>query len=157
VRLTGATRRAGAQRHHAPRRRADARAADIGTPDDEEQGKPLAAEGRSRYVGRDYRVVCRRRPSVYGRVVPSRSLAVQQTVLRSPVGPVAAFTPWNFPINQVVRKLSAALATGCSMIVKAPEETPASPAALIRPSSMRACRAARSAWCSATRPRSRPT
>jgi succinate-semialdehyde dehydrogenase/glutarate-semialdehyde dehydrogenase len=45
---------------------------------------------------------------------------------------VAAFTPWNFPVNQVVRKLSAALATGCSMIVKAPEETPASPAALIQ-------------------------
>ena len=45
---------------------------------------------------------------------------------------MAAFTPWNFPINQVVRKLSAALATGCSMIVKAPEETPASPAALIQ-------------------------
>jgi succinate-semialdehyde dehydrogenase/glutarate-semialdehyde dehydrogenase len=48
------------------------------------------------------------------------------------VGPVAAFTPWNFPINQVVRKLSAAVATGCSIIVKAPEETPASPAELIR-------------------------
>jgi succinate-semialdehyde dehydrogenase/glutarate-semialdehyde dehydrogenase len=48
------------------------------------------------------------------------------------VGPVAAFTPWNFPINQVVRKLSAALAAGCSIIVKAPEETPASPAELIR-------------------------
>ena len=45
---------------------------------------------------------------------------------------MAAFTPWNFPINQVVRKLSAALATGCSFIVKAPEETPASPAELIR-------------------------
>ncbi|MGE0845884.1 MAG: aldehyde dehydrogenase family protein, partial [Flavobacteriaceae bacterium] len=48
------------------------------------------------------------------------------------VGPVAAFTPWNVPINQVVRKLSAALAAGCSIIVKAPEETPASPAELIR-------------------------
>jgi succinate-semialdehyde dehydrogenase/glutarate-semialdehyde dehydrogenase len=45
---------------------------------------------------------------------------------------VAAFTPWNFPINQIVRKLSAALAAGCSIIVKAPEETPASPAELIR-------------------------
>jgi succinate-semialdehyde dehydrogenase/glutarate-semialdehyde dehydrogenase len=45
---------------------------------------------------------------------------------------VAAFTPWNFPINQVVRKLSAALSTGCSIIVKAPEETPASPAELVR-------------------------
>src|SRR5262249_55543254 len=48
------------------------------------------------------------------------------------VGPVAAFTPWNFPINQVVRKLSCALAAGCSIIVKAPEETPAAPAELIR-------------------------
>jgi succinate-semialdehyde dehydrogenase/glutarate-semialdehyde dehydrogenase len=53
-------------------------------------------------------------------------------VLKDPVGPVAAFTPWNFPINQVVRKLCGALATGCSMIVKAPEETPASPAELVR-------------------------
>jgi succinate-semialdehyde dehydrogenase/glutarate-semialdehyde dehydrogenase len=53
-------------------------------------------------------------------------------VVKEPVGPVAAFTPWNFPINQIVRKLAAALAAGCSIIVKAPEETPASPAELIR-------------------------
>jgi len=45
---------------------------------------------------------------------------------------VAAFTPWNFPINQIVRKLGAALASGCSFLVKAPEETPASPAALLQ-------------------------
>ena len=69
---------------------------------------------------------------VYGRIVPSRNLAVRQLVLKDPVGPVAAFTPWNFPINQVVRKLSAALASGCSMLIKAPEETPAAPAALIQ-------------------------
>jgi len=69
---------------------------------------------------------------VYGRVVPPRNLGVQQKVVREPVGPVAAFTPWNFPVNQVVRKLCAALATGCSFLVKAPEETPASPAALLR-------------------------
>ncbi|MBK5153771.1 aldehyde dehydrogenase family protein, partial [Burkholderia sp. R-69608] len=69
---------------------------------------------------------------VYGRVVPPRNLAVQQTVLKEPIGPVAAFTPWNFPVNQVVRKLSAALASGCSFLVKAPEETPASPAALLQ-------------------------
>ena len=53
-------------------------------------------------------------------------------MIKEPVGPAAAFTPWNFPINQVVRKVSAALAAGCSVIVKAPEETPASPAELIR-------------------------
>ncbi|CAE6754730.1 Alpha-ketoglutaric semialdehyde dehydrogenase 1 [Paraburkholderia domus] len=68
----------------------------------------------------------------YGRIVPSRNLANQQLVIKEPVGPVAAFTPWNFPINQVVRKLSAALASGCSFLVKAPEETPASPAALLQ-------------------------
>jgi len=69
---------------------------------------------------------------VYGRIVPARNLAGQQLVLKEPVGPVAAFTPWNFPINQAVRKISAALATGCSIIVKAPEETPAAPAALVQ-------------------------
>src|SRR5690606_31439940 len=69
---------------------------------------------------------------VYGRLVPSRNMNAQQMVIKEPVGPVAAFTPWNFPVNQVVRKLSAALTTGCSFLLKAPEETPASPAELIR-------------------------
>src|SRR5262249_7931244 len=68
----------------------------------------------------------------YGRLIPARAPGVYQMAIKEPVGPVAAFTPWNFPINQVVRKLSAALTTGCSIIVKAPEETPASPAELIR-------------------------
>ena len=68
----------------------------------------------------------------YGRLIPARAPGVYQMAIREPVGPVAAFTPWNFPINQVVRKLSASLAAGCSIIVKAPEETPASPAELIR-------------------------
>ena len=68
----------------------------------------------------------------YGRVIPARAEGVYQLVIKEPVGPVAAFTPWNFPINQAVRKLSAALAAGCSIIIKAPEETPASPAELIR-------------------------
>jgi succinate-semialdehyde dehydrogenase/glutarate-semialdehyde dehydrogenase len=57
---------------------------------------------------------------------------VLQLVVKEPIGPVAAFTPWNFPINQIVRKLAAALAAGCSIVVKAPEETPASPAELLR-------------------------
>ena len=52
--------------------------------------------------------------------------------VKEPVGPVAAFTPWNFPINQVGAQAVRALAAGCSIIVKAPEETPASPAELIR-------------------------
>jgi succinate-semialdehyde dehydrogenase/glutarate-semialdehyde dehydrogenase len=68
----------------------------------------------------------------YGRLVPARAPGVYQMVTKEPVGPVAAFTPWNFPINQIVRKLSGALAAGCSIIIKAPQETPASPAELIR-------------------------
>ena len=68
----------------------------------------------------------------YGRVIPPRSDTVQQIVLKEPVGPVAAFTPWNFPINQAARKVAAALAAGCSVILKGPEETPASCAALVQ-------------------------
>src|SRR4051812_30684636 len=68
----------------------------------------------------------------YGRVIPARAAGIYQLAIKEPVGPAAAFTPWNFPINQVVRKLSAAVAAGCSIIVKAAEETPASPAELIR-------------------------
>jgi succinate-semialdehyde dehydrogenase/glutarate-semialdehyde dehydrogenase len=99
----------------------------------QEQGKPLAEARIEMSSAADviewFADEGRR---VYGRIVPPRNLAVQQTVVKEPVGPVAAFTPWNFPVNQVVRKLSAALATGCSFLVKAPEETPASPAALLR-------------------------
>src|ERR1700760_2715104 len=68
----------------------------------------------------------------YGRLIPARGPGIYQMAIKDPVGPVAAFTPWNFPINQVVKKMSAALAAGCSFIVKAPEETPASPAELVR-------------------------
>ena len=68
----------------------------------------------------------------YGRVVPARAEGVYQLVVKEPVGPAAAFTPWNFPINQAVRKISAAIAAGCSVILKAPEETPGSPAELVR-------------------------
>jgi len=98
-----------------------------------EQGKPLAQardETKSAADIIDWFAEEARR--TYGQVIPSRSADVLQMTIKQPVGPVAAFTPWNFPLNQVVRKLSAALAAGCSIIVKAPEETPASPAELIR-------------------------
>ena len=67
----------------------------------------------------------------YGRIIPGRADRVRQLVIREPVGIVAAFSPWNFPINQSVRKISAALAAGCSIIVKGPEETPRSCAMLV--------------------------
>ena len=99
----------------------------------QEQGKPLF-EARSEVLAAadiiEWFADEGRR--TYGRIVPSRNQDNQQQVIKEPLGPVAAFTPWNFPINQVVRKLSAALACGCSFLVKAPEETPASPAALLQ-------------------------
>lgn len=98
-----------------------------------EQGKPLAEARTETLAGADiidwFAEEARR---TYGRIVPSRVEGVQQLVIKEPVGPVAAFTPWNFPINQSVRKISAALAAGCSIIVKGPEETPAGPAELVR-------------------------
>ena len=100
----------------------------------QEQGKPLAeAKAETLAAGDIIEWFAEEGFRVYGRIVPSRSsLTIRQMVLKDPVGPVASFTPWNFPINQVVRKVGAALATGCSMLVKAPEETPAAPAALIK-------------------------
>jgi succinate-semialdehyde dehydrogenase / glutarate-semialdehyde dehydrogenase len=68
----------------------------------------------------------------YGRVVPSRRPEVQQLVKRQPIGPVAAFTPWNFPGITPSRKLAAALAAGCSIIIKAAEECPATALAIVR-------------------------
>ncbi len=109
------------------------RAEQIGRIMSEEQGKPLAqaiieiqgAAGVIEYFGEEGR-------RLNDELVPPRAPYVEQRVLHRPVGVVAAFTPWNFPINQIARKLGAALGAGCGVIVKAPEDTPASPAELIR-------------------------
>lgn len=61
----------------------------------------------------------------YGRVIPSRSEDVYQLVIKEPIGVVAAFSPWNFPVVLAVRKIAGALAAGCSVILKGPEEAPA--------------------------------
>jgi len=109
------------------------RADEIGRLLTQEQGKPLAQARAEALAGADIiDWFAAEGMRVYGRIVPSRNPAAQQLVLKEPVGPVAAFTPWNFPINQIVRKLAAALTTGCSFLCKAPEETPASPAALFQ-------------------------
>ena len=105
----------------------------IATVMTQEQGKPLAeARGETLAAADILEWFGDEGQRVYGRIVPARHAAARQFVVKDPVGVVAAFTPWNFPINQVVRKLGAALAAGCAVIVKAAEETPASPAELIR-------------------------
>lgn len=62
----------------------------------------------------------------YGRVLPQRAAGVRMTILKEPVGPVAAFAPWNFPIGNPARKIGAALGAGCPCILKPAEEAPAS-------------------------------
>ncbi|WP_372425406.1 NAD-dependent succinate-semialdehyde dehydrogenase [Salinarimonas chemoclinalis] len=98
-----------------------------------EQGKPLA-EARVETLGAadtcDWLAEEGRR--AYGRVIPPRSGDVLQLVMKEPVGPVAAFTPWNFPINQAMRKVAAGLSVGCSVILKGPEDTPASCMEMVR-------------------------
>ena len=98
-----------------------------------EQGKPIGEAKIETLFGADiidwFAEEARR---TYGSVIPARMGGVTQLIVKEAVGPVAAFTPWNFPINQAVRKLSGAVAAGCSIILKGPEETPASCAELVR-------------------------
>ncbi len=68
---------------------------------------------------------------LYGRINPSGP-GLQQMVLRQPIGPVAAFTPWNAPLGSPSRKISGAIAAGCSIIVKAAEETPGAACAYVQ-------------------------
>lgn len=69
---------------------------------------------------------------LYGRIIPARQPGVEQSVELEPIGPVAAFTPWNFPALTPARKIAGAIAAGCSCIIKASEETPATCIELVR-------------------------
>ena len=109
------------------------RAQDIGRAMTMDQGKPLA-ESVGEVVACSehaewHAEECRR---IYGRVIPSRNDSVRQMVLREPVGVCAAFTPWNFPFNQAVRTVAAAIGAGCTMVLKGPEDTPSAVVALAR-------------------------
>ncbi len=97
-----------------------------------EQGKPLDEARAECAMAADlikwYAEEARR---VHGRVIPARQPGSRMTVLKQPVGPVAAFSPWNFPLVLSARKIGGALAAGCSIVLKAAEETPASVAAMV--------------------------
>jgi succinate-semialdehyde dehydrogenase/glutarate-semialdehyde dehydrogenase len=67
----------------------------------------------------------------YGRIIPSEP-GMKHMVLRQPIGVVAAFSPWNFPMSSPARKVGGALSAGCSIILKASEETPAGAVQLVR-------------------------
>lgn len=91
-----------------------------------EQGKPLA-EARGEWMGSadllDWFAEEGRR--VYGRIVPSRASNIQLQVVKHPVGPVAAFTPWNFPVWNLMQKVAPALGAGCPVVIKPASDTPA--------------------------------
>ncbi len=98
-----------------------------------DQGKPLA-EAVGEIVScadhTDWHAEeCRR---IYGRVIPPRNPAVRQFVVREPIGVCAAFTPWNFPYNQAIRKVAAAIGAGCTVILKGPEDSPSAVMAIAR-------------------------
>lgn len=98
-----------------------------------EEGKPLAESRDEVLRAADYfEWFAEEARRIDGRVVPSNRPGVLQLVKKEPIGPVAAFTPWNFPAITPARKLSAALAAGCSAILKPGEESPATALALAR-------------------------
>mgnify|MGYP000866051871 CR=1 FL=1 len=109
------------------------RAQEIGRNMTLDQGKPLAESVGEITTCADHAdwhaEECRR---IYGRVVPPRSPEVHQYVVREPVGVCAAFTPWNFPFNQAIRKICAAIGAGCTIILKGPEDAPSAVVAIAR-------------------------
>lgn len=109
------------------------RAEQIGRQLTLDQGKPLAqaiAEVTASAEVAEWHAEEGRR--IYGRVVPARTPEVRQMVLREPIGVCAAFSPWNFPFNQAMKKVAAALASGCTIILKGPEDSPSAVVALAR-------------------------
>jgi succinate-semialdehyde dehydrogenase/glutarate-semialdehyde dehydrogenase len=68
----------------------------------------------------------------YGRVIPARGRDIRQITLREPVGVALGFAAWNFPAGNVTLKIAAALAAGCTIIIKPSDETPATAIAIAR-------------------------
>ena len=98
-----------------------------------EQGKPLAeARGEWTHAIEIFEWNAEEGRRTYGRTIPSRFANTDHIVLTKPVGPCAVFTPWNFPALCPARKISAALAAGCSVIVRASSETPGCAVEIIR-------------------------
>ena len=98
-----------------------------------EQGKPLAeSRGELDRTVDVFRWCAGEAIRAYGRLLPQRGRGMRQTTIKEPVGPVAAFAPWNFPGVMFGRKIAAALGAGCSLIIKPSEESPAVSAGIVR-------------------------
>lgn len=98
-----------------------------------ENGKSLAeARGEVQFCADATRWYAEEAKRAYGRIIPSRASGVRQLVLKEPVGPALGFAAWNFPAGNVTLKMAAALAAGCSIIVKPSDETPGTAVAIGR-------------------------
>ncbi len=97
-----------------------------------EQGKPIGeARGEVLSSAAMFDYYAEEAKRSYGRVLV-RPAGQRSIVIKQPVGPVAAFSPWNFPVYLMTKKLASALAAGCSVIAKPPEETPGCTSALMK-------------------------
>jgi len=96
-----------------------------------EQGKPLAeTRGEVAYGASFIEWFAEEAKRVYGDVIPTHAAGKRILVLKQPIGVVAAITPWNFPIAMITRKVAPAIAAGCPVVIKPPDETPLSALAL---------------------------
>lgn len=97
-----------------------------------EQGKPIAeARGEVASAAGLFDYFAEEGKRIYGRVL-QRPAGQRTMVLKQPVGPTAAFSPWNFPVNLMAKKIAPALAAGCVVIAKAPEEAPGCTSAIMQ-------------------------
>lgn len=97
-----------------------------------EQGKPLAeALGEIRYAASFLQWFAEEAKRIYGDTIPSPMRNARLMVIKQPIGVCAAITPWNFPSAMLTRKAGAALAAGCSMVIKPASQTPFSALALM--------------------------
>jgi len=104
-----------------------ANAEDLGRLMTAEQGKPLAeARGEVGYAASFYEWFAEEGRRVYGEIIPSPAADRRLLAMRQPVGVVGAITPWNFPAAMITRKAGAALAAGCTIVIKPAESTPLS-------------------------------
>ncbi|KAI0355516.1 succinic semialdehyde dehydrogenase [Trametes cingulata] len=97
-----------------------------------ENGKPLAeAKGEHNYSASFIEWFAEEAVRTYGEVIPSPFPHLRNVVIKQPIGVVSILTPWNFPSAMITRKLGAALAAGCTAVIKPPPETPFSALALV--------------------------
>lgn len=107
------------------------RAREIGRLITEENGKTWAeGELEVNFAADYFEWYAEEARRLYGRVIPAKEPNVRQYVVREPIGPVLALSPWNWPLVTASRKVAPALAAGCSVILKPAEETPSAVAAM---------------------------